>query len=365
MLEKSASGAPLRVGIVGANAQRAWAHDAHVPALRKLPEFSLEAVSARNFELAEAARAVFGAGRAFGNSLELVRDPGIDIVAVTVKVPEHRPIVLAALAAGKHVYCEWPLGIDLNEAKELAAAVTPASHVLIGLQALSSPAVLHARRLVQDGFLGELKVLRVFSPFGGWGRKTTRFHAYLQDKKNGATLETIGGGHTLALIEHVVGAYAEVDARNSILQPTVEVAESEEIVTRTCADHMLVLGRHEGGCLSVLEVSGMEGTRPFLFELIGSKGTLTLTSTHPSGFQAGALHLQTSVENKAALQSSVTGLVKAPVNVAESYLRLAADIRAGTRTVPDFQYAVRLSRLLDLIEKASASGTRQLVAQGD
>lgn len=366
MVNKSVSGAPaLRVGIVGANAQRAWAHDAHLPALQQLPQFRLEAVSARSPELAEEARAAFGAGRAFGKSLELVRDPSIDIVAVTVKVPEHRAIVLAALAAGKNVYCEWPLGIDLDEAKELAAAVTPVSHVMIGLQALSSPAVLHARRLVQAGALGELKVLRVFSPFGGWGRKTTRFHAYLQDKKNGATLEAIGGGHTLAVVEHVVGPYLEVDARTSILQPTVELAGSDELVNRTCADHMLVLGRHEGGCISTVEVSGLEGKRPFLFELIGSKGTLTLTSTHPAGFQAGALHVETSVETTSAASSSVPQLVNAPVNVAESYLRFGADITTGARTVADFQYAVRLTRLLDAIGQASSSGIRQQVAHGD
>lgn len=366
MVDKSVSGAAaLRIGIVGANAQRAWAHDAHLPALQQLPQFSVEAVSARSPELAEEARAAFGAGRAFGNSLELVRDPAIDIVVVTVKVPEHRAIVLAALAAGKNVYCEWPLGIDLEEAKELAAAVTPASHVMIGLQALSSPAVLHARRLVQSGALGELRVLRVFSPTAGWGRKTTQFHAYLQDKKNGATLETVAGGHTLAVVEHIVGPYLEVDARSSILQPTVAVAGSDELVSRTCADHMLVLGRHEGGCVSVLEVCGLEGKRPFLFELIGSKGTLTLTSSHPAGFQAGALHLETSVEAASAPPSSVPQLVNAPVNVAESYLRFEADIASGTRTVTDFQYAVRLTRLLDAIGQASSSGTRQHIRHGD
>src|SRR6516164_6889129 len=121
---------PIRVGIVGANAQRAWAHDAHVPALAALPGFQLAAVSARTQELAEAARAAFGAGRAFGDSLALVRDPDIDLVAVTVKVPEHRAVVLAALAAGKHVYCEWPLGRDLAEAEEMAAAVRPGSRVI-------------------------------------------------------------------------------------------------------------------------------------------------------------------------------------------------------------------------------------------
>ena len=126
---------PIRVGVVGANAHRAWAHDAHIPALKRLPQFELGAVSARTQDLAEEARAAFGAAR--GDSLALVRDPDIDRVSVTVKVPEHRALVLAALEAGKHVYCEWPLGRDVAEAEEMARAVRPVSHVAIGFQALS------------------------------------------------------------------------------------------------------------------------------------------------------------------------------------------------------------------------------------
>lgn len=81
--------APIRAGIAGANPARGCVLDVHLPALRRLPEFKLAAVSARNPEVADQARAVFGAQRAFGDSLHLGRDPDIDLIAVTVKVPEH------------------------------------------------------------------------------------------------------------------------------------------------------------------------------------------------------------------------------------------------------------------------------------
>lgn len=352
----------FRIGIVGANASRAWAHDAHLPALRRIPRFTIEAVSARTRELAEHARTAFGAARAFSDSLALVRDPAIDVVAVTVRVPEHRPIVLAALAAGKHVYCEWPLGRDLAEARELAAAVTPASHVMIGLQALSAPAIRHAAALVRDGALGDIKLLRCFAPTLGWGREAPAQYAYLQDKRNGATLETIGGGHVLAVVEHVVGRYREIDARTSIIQERVGIVGSNEVITRTCADHMLVLGLHEGGCVSTFEVTGVATDRRSGIEVVGDKGSLTLTSVSPRGFQTGAIHLRSSLPLPPVPDASLPGLVDAPVNVAESYLRFAADIATGTRTVPDFGYAVRLSTLLDAIDRASSSGARQYLS---
>ncbi|MBV1918870.1 MAG: Gfo/Idh/MocA family oxidoreductase [Sphingomonadaceae bacterium] len=352
-----------RVGIVGANANRAWAHDAHIPALKKMSDrFVIEAVCARTQDLADEARAAFGANRAFGDSLELVRDPDIDIVAVTVKVPEHRAIVLAALEAGKHLYCEWPLGRDLAEAEEMAGAVTPASHAMIGLQGLSAPAVRQAAKLVRQGALGDLLVCRVFSPTAGWGGVAPAFFAYLQDKRNGATLETIAGGHTLAMIEHIVGRYVELDARTTINQKMVPIMGTDEMVERTCADHMLVLGQHEGGCVSTLEVTGGVGDREFGFELVGKKGSLKLSSRFAGGYQAGSITLEASIEAGPIVQQSVDGLVMAPVNVSEAYLRLAADIDSGERTVPDFADAVRLTRLLGAIDKASDKGRRQTIS---
>ena len=350
---------PFRVGVVGANAQRAWAHDAHIPALKRLPGFTLAAVSARNQQLADEAAAAFGAPRAFGDSLALVRDPEIDIVAVTVKVPEHRAVVLAALEAGKHVYCEWPLGRDLAEAREMAAAVTPKNHVMSGTQAVLAPAVRQAAKLVREGALGALKVLRVFSPTAGWGAEAPPHYAYLQDKRNGATLETIAGGHTLAAIEAIVGPYAEVDARNSTLLPTVRIMGSDERVARTCADHMLVLGKHDSGCVSTLEVVGGTPATLFNLELVGETGSLKITGGHAGGFQVGSLKLETSFPSEAPEPELLSDVKGAPLNVAECYTRFAADIRSDVRTVPDFNDAVRLTRLLDQIEAASQTGRRQ------
>ena len=288
--------APIRVGIVGANAERGWARDAHLAALRALPDFAITAVSARTQEIADKAAAHFGAARAFGDSLELVRDPEVDVVAVTVKVPEHRAIVLAALAAGKHVYCEWPLGRDLAEAREMANAVPPGIHAMIGLQGLFAPAILAAARLVKDGGIGAPRVLRVFGSAAAWGDDTPAFGAYLQDKRTGATLETIGGGHTLAPVEALVGRYVEVDARNTTFLKQVPIIGTNETVERTCADHMLVTGLHDSGCVSTFEVvGGKPEHRTALFELEGSKGWLRVSGTVPGTCQIAPLMLEASV----------------------------------------------------------------------
>ncbi|HEX7743171.1 MAG TPA: Gfo/Idh/MocA family oxidoreductase [Sphingobium sp.] len=352
----------LRVGFAGANAQRGWAKDAHLAAVRALPDLELVAVSARDQALADEAARAFGAAKAYADSLEMARDPDIDIIAVTVKVPEHRAIVLEALKAGKHIYCEWPLGRDLAEAEEMAEIARAAGvHAAIGLQGAHSKAVRHAAKLVSDGAIGRPLSLRVVSPTAGWGKESPAFYAYLQDKRNGATLSTIAGGHTLAAMEEVVGPFTEVSAINSILVDEMRVSGTDELVKRTCPDHMLVIGRHASGCVSSLEVAGGDAQSLFLFELRGSDGVLTIQGHFMGGYQGGNLIVTTSTEAAAQPPDIAPELKGPPANVSELYAALANDIRTDARTVPDFDRAVRLTRLLDAIDAASDSGRRILL----
>src|SRR5437773_16956 len=114
-------GSRLGVGIIGVSPVRGWAATAHIPALRALPNYEIRALSAHSARSARAAGEAFGVGAVFSDHRQLVTQPDIDVVAVTVRVPFHRELVSAAIAAGKAVYCEWPLGRDLDEARTMAA----------------------------------------------------------------------------------------------------------------------------------------------------------------------------------------------------------------------------------------------------
>src|SRR3989441_7051461 len=147
----------LGVGIIGVSPVRGWAATAHIPALRALPSYEIRALSAHNAESARAAGEVFGVTAVFSDHEQLVTRPDIDVVAITVKVPHHRALVSAALAAGKAVYCEWPLGRDLEDTR--AMAVLAAEHGLrtvVGLQARQAPAIEFVQQLLRDGYVGEV-----------------------------------------------------------------------------------------------------------------------------------------------------------------------------------------------------------------
>jgi len=134
---------PIRIGVIGATPARGWGTAAHLPALQALEEFELTAVATTRLTTARATAEVFGVPLAFADDDELVSSPEVDAVAITVKVPEHDRLIRAALAAGKHVFSEWPLGVDLGQAVDLAEAAR-ASGVrhIVGLQGYQAPGAL-------------------------------------------------------------------------------------------------------------------------------------------------------------------------------------------------------------------------------
>ena len=109
-MERTNGMADLRVGVIGASPNGSWGSVAHLPALAALPGVRAQAVSTAHDDTARATAAKYAIPSAYGTQRDLIADPEVDLVTVAVRVPAHREIVLAALAVGKPVYCEWPLG---------------------------------------------------------------------------------------------------------------------------------------------------------------------------------------------------------------------------------------------------------------
>src|SRR6266487_222976 len=199
LIAMSKSGAKrIRVGIIGANPDRGWAAQAHIPALKSLSDdFEITALSTTRRESADAAGKLFGVPDAFDNHQELVNSPTVDVVAVTVKVPYHLELATAALDAGKAVYCEWPLGNGLNEAEILAALAKKKGVLAVaGLQARSAPSVAYVRDLI--------------------------------DKKNGATMLSIALGHAADALCHCLGEVRELSATMTVRRRSFTIAGTGE-----------------------------------------------------------------------------------------------------------------------------------------
>ena len=166
------AGERIRVGIIGANLSYGWGARAHIPALRALPEFEVSAVSTTRMETAQETAKHFDIPLAFDDYRQLVVHPDVDLVAVCVRVPAHHELVMAALQAGKHVFCEWPFGRDLAEAVAMRdLALARGVRHMVGLQGRGEPAVQRMRALIADGYVGRVLAATLRASGGGLGQR--------------------------------------------------------------------------------------------------------------------------------------------------------------------------------------------------
>ena len=208
---------PIRVGLIGAGGR--WGPRAHAPALNGVPETELYAVCTAHADTAQAAADKLGVPRAYGNDKELNADAQVEAVAVAVRVPAHYELTKNAIEAGKHVFCEWPLGANTKEAEDLAALARRKNvRTMVGLQRRASPAYLYMRELLDQGYVGE--VLAVNMTLLGSGVLTRPSdRTWQRDVTLGANTLTITLGHVFDAMCMVVGELAELSAMVSTQAP--------------------------------------------------------------------------------------------------------------------------------------------------
>jgi predicted dehydrogenase len=367
------SGHSFKIGIVGLQPGRSWAARAHIPALRSLSEtFEIVGVANSNKASGEAAASAYGLPRAYADVAELIAAPEVDIVTVTVKVPPHFEIVKAAIEAGKHVYCEWPLGNGLAEAEEMAALARARGILgIVGTQARVAPEIEYLKHLIADGFVGEVLsttlVARGGAALGAATIPDKKTYGYLLDRANGATLLTIPVGHTLAALRDVLGEVAEVSAILATRRPTTLAVDTGEALPTSSPDQVLVSAILERGIpVSIHYRGGTPRDGDGLFwEIHGTEGDIRV-----SGSSGHTQMVQLSLmggrgEEKAFRPLEVPASYRAgwpedvePGNVARLYARMASDLRHGTRNAPSFEDAVAVHRVMAAIERAAESGRR-------
>lgn len=355
----------IRVGLIGANPDRGWASRSHIPALMALPEFEISAVCTTREESCQAAARLTGAGATYTNPEAMVEDPNVDVVSVVVKVPDHHHLVMEALKARKHVYCEWPLGVNSDETKELADAAEAAGVVsMVGLQAQAAPAVERARVLIAEGFVGRVMASSLTGTgLALGGPRLSANMPWAADNAMGASVLTIPAAHAIDALFSCVGEPTDVIASIRTQTPIALDAQDNEVEV-TAPDQVVIAGTLDAGGAYSVHVQGGTVGSGFAIGIYGSDGMLVV-STPGQGVQHTELTLrgarrgdELSLIDLADLRSA---LPAGPAgNIAVMYRRLAHAIRTGEPAYPDFAHAVRRYRFLDTAVTASDSGARQV-----
>jgi predicted dehydrogenase len=366
----------IRVGIVGASA-RGWAAAAHVPALASLDDYALVAVATRSEASARAAARAYGAEHAFVGAAELAAHPGVDLVVVSVKAPDHARAIRAALAAGKHVLSEWPLTVAAGEAAELADLAAAAGvHHAVGLQVYASPGARFVRDLVRAGRIGRLESVAFAGggdPLGG--SRIFRDLAWGTAAGTGNDVLTIMVGHALAAIEFVAGEFVEVSAVTARRDDQVLIVETGEPVANAVAGQVAVAGRLDGGAVASISMQGGNAPAPagFHLRLAGTEGTLTVVPVEPGHYSnwaawrvrftpVGGPPEELAIPE--GYRIAPAGVPDGPVaNIAGLYRLFAGAIRGGQPAHPAFETAARHQFTLEAIERAARTGIRQYVKE--
>ncbi|MGF1474869.1 MAG: Gfo/Idh/MocA family protein [Geminicoccaceae bacterium] len=361
----------LNVGLIGSG----FMGRSHALALRMAPATfplalspNLEILADITTDQANQAAARFGFRRSTDDWLELVTDPLVDLVDITAPNHLHEAMALAAIEAGKIVYCEKPLAPNAEVSRRLTeAAEARGTKTQVGFNYLKNPVVKLAKDMIDGGELGEITGFRgihaedyMSDPDQPW--------SWRLDPKGGGGVTADLGSHIISMARFLLGSIQSVSAKTRTVHASRPVSSgSTERRPVEVEDEAKALLTFSSGVLGSLEASWVAtGRTMFLaFEVYGTKGALAFNqerlnelSFYPAGQPAGRSGPVTIVAGPE--HAHYAGFCPAPghqlgfndlktIEVREMVDALAT----GQNPWPDFREAYEVQKVVDAILASS------------
>lgn len=197
----------------------------------------------------------------------------------------HRDLLVAALAAGKHVYCDKPLARTLAEAEDVARAAQKASVVhRMTFNYRFVPAIMRAKELVNEGFLGDVFQVRAAYLHAGYvdPRRPRTWRLQMARAGGGALMDL--GVHVIDLVRHLAGEFDQVSARLETFIRERPDAQTGQPAPVDVDDVALVQARMASGAVATIEATRLAtGTQDELrLEIHGSRGAIGFNLMEPN-----------------------------------------------------------------------------------
>lgn len=360
----------IKVGIIGVNAERGWATLAHIPALSALQEYQITAITNREGDAGKTISEKYNIPDVYLNAADLLSHADVDLVVVTVKVPLHKELVIAALNSGRNVFCEWPLGNGLAEAEEIVALARQKDiKCFVGLQSRVVPALNYVKDLVKQGYVGKVLSTSMIGSGIYYGSFIDQASVWALDPVNGAGMIHTTFANSVDALCYVLGEFTVLGATAAKRRTETKVIETGETIPANVYDQIAVNGVLESGAVASVHFRGglSKGTN-FHWEINGTEGDLLITAGggHPGVYEP--------VIKGASYESEVIEILGVPEsyfkiskdaapgpahNVAENYARIASDLKTGTHLSANFNDALTRHKMIAAIETAAATGTKQ------
>ena len=203
----------LGVGLIGTGfmgKSHALAWNAVKPVFGDVPDIRLEALCDVTMELAKARAAEFGFKTATENWRDLVDDPSVHVISITAPNAFHAEMAVAALEAGKHVWCEKPMAPSFAEAETMKDAARKSGRTaILGYNYIQNPAILHIRKLLVEGAIGAVNHIRLEMDEDFMADPDAPFH-WRNERVSGYGVIDDFAVHPLSIIRVLFGEVAEV-----------------------------------------------------------------------------------------------------------------------------------------------------------
>ena len=255
---------PLRAGIVGAggiSTIHARGYRAAGAVLTAVCDVDADAASTRAAE--------WGVPHVYADAQRMFDEGGLDVVSICTPVSTHHDLVVAAARAGIHVLCEKPIALDLHQAQAMIDACETAGVTLqIGHQLRSAGAVAHARKMIDDGVIGEIAAVRLRQGHDWGGAAEVRPSFATRASGGGGTLLD-NGCHMMDLARFLAGDAEEVYARVATRRWPIELEDTAHVSLR-----------YASGALGTIETAWTSTGWEEGFWVYGSRGSLEWTNRH-------------------------------------------------------------------------------------
>jgi predicted dehydrogenase len=271
---------------------------------------------------------------------EAARPDGIEAVAIVTPNHMHAPVATAFLEAGIHVICDKPLATSLAEAQHLQALAAARRRLLaVTYNYTGYPLVRHARALIAEGSLGEIRVVQVeypqdwlSEPLEDTGQKQAAWRTDPAQAGRGGCLGDIGT-HAFHLAGFVTG-----------MQPAELAADLTTFVAgRRLDDNVHIMLRYASGARGMLWASQVApgNENNLRLRVYGSKGGIAWQQEQPNALHLSRLGFPTEIVTRAspAAGPAAQRVSRIPAGHPEGYLEafatIYAEIAAAIRGTPD------------------------------
>lgn len=340
----------------------------------EVPKPRMVAISGRNESAVSAAADQFGWESYETDYHALISNTDIDIIDVSTPGHLHHQVVLEAFAAGKHVLCEKPLANTLEEAAEMVLAWRKAGTIgMINFNYRQVPAVMLAKKLIDEGRLGEIRSFRARYLQDWLHDENAPMSWRLQREFAGSGALGDIGAHITDLahmligpIESVTGMLATAVTSRPFEEPTDEMTHGDVTVD----DWTAFLAKFESGATGVFEASRLATGRKNqnTFEINGSKGSIAFDLENLNRLEVyltdddslvRGFHniLVTDADHPLVGNWWPSGHIIGWEHTHVHQVRdLLIGVSTGKQPVPSFEDGYRCQAVLDAVERSSASG---------